>query len=76
MSGLAGVWNLDGRPIERPLIAAIGSRIAHRGEDHAGAWFRDDLAFAARVRRVTPQSVHERQPLIDLNGNALVFDQD
>ena len=74
MSGLTGVWNLDGRPIERRLIDTIGSKIAHRGEDHAGVWFRSDLAFAARVRRVTPQSVHERQPLIDLNGNALVFD--
>jgi asparagine synthase (glutamine-hydrolysing) len=74
MSGIAGVWNLDGRPVERPLITRIGTRIAHRGRDISDTWCADSIAFTAHVARVTPESETEQQPLTDDNRNALVFD--
>jgi asparagine synthase (glutamine-hydrolysing) len=74
MSGFAGVWNIDGRPVERDRIARIGSAVAHRGGDYAGLWCTDAFGCAAHVRRVATESVHERQPLIDSQGNAFVFD--
>jgi asparagine synthase (glutamine-hydrolysing) len=74
MSGLAGVWNFDGRPVERDLVATIGSRIAHRGEDAAGLWCVQGLGFSAHVRRFARHSTNERQPVTDEAGNALVFD--
>jgi len=74
MSGFAGVWNIDGRPVERKRIASIGSTVAHRGQDHADVWCSGAFGCAAHVRRVAPATVLERQPLIDSHGNALVFD--
>src|SRR5262245_9277924 len=76
MSGLAGVWNFDGRPVERDLVATIGSRIAHRGEDAAGLWCVDNngLGLSAHVRRFAPYSTNESQPVTDEAGNALLFD--
>ena len=74
MSGIAGVWNLDGRPIERQLITQIGSAIAHRGRDVFDIWYADKIAFTARLSRTAPESRNEDQPLTDDVGNALVFD--
>ena len=74
MSGIAGVWNLDGRPIDRQLIIQIGSQIAHRGRDVSGTWYAETLALTAHVARVAPESRSEHQPLTDGTGNALVFD--
>src|SRR5436190_10633941 len=74
MSGIAGVWNLDGRPIERQLIATIASRIAHRGRDGCGIWSDTCVGFAAHVRNNSPPPVDERQPLTDAAGNAIAFD--
>lgn len=74
MSGIAGVWNLDGRPVERQLITRIGSRIGHRGRDASDIWCADTIALCAHVERISAESQSERQPLIDDAGNALVFD--
>ena len=74
MSGIAGVWNLDGRPVERQLITRIGSRIGHRGRDGSDIWCADTIALCAHVERISAESQSERQPVIDDAGNALVFD--
>jgi asparagine synthase (glutamine-hydrolysing) len=74
MSGFAGVWHFDGRPIQRQLIAALGSSVAHRGGDSDAVWCGSGVGFAAHVRRVVPESADERQPAIDVRGNVLVFD--
>jgi asparagine synthase (glutamine-hydrolysing) len=74
MSGIAGVWNFDGRRVARDLISTLGASVAHRGEDYAGTWCADGVGFAARVRRIAPESACERQPVVDRSGTALVFD--
>ncbi len=74
MSGIAGVWNVDGRPIERQVVSAIGSRIAHRGRDGRGAWFDTAIGFVAHLRHTAPQSDAETQPLTDGAGNTLALD--
>src|SRR5580765_1239358 len=74
MSGLAGVWNLDGRPVARDLITSLGASVAHRGGDDAGVWCADGVGLASRVRRIAPESARERQPVVDRSGTALVFD--
>ncbi len=74
MSGFAGVWHFDGRPVEHQLIATLGSRIAHRGGDSRGVWCSGGLGFAAHVRRVAPESAEEHQPAVDSRGNILLFD--
>jgi asparagine synthase (glutamine-hydrolysing) len=74
MSGIAGLWNLDGRQLENLLLARIGSTIAHRGRDFTNIWCHDSVGFIAHVSRISPESARERQPLNDGYGNALLFD--
>ncbi len=74
MSGLAGVWNLDGRPADRAIVTSMASAIAHRGRDHSGIWCGGPVGFACRLLRVTPESVGECQPATDRLGTVLLFD--
>ncbi len=74
MSGLAGLWNRDGPPVEEALLARLGERLAHRGPDAAGLWRDGPVGLACRLFRLTPESARETQPLAHLSGPALVFD--
>lgn len=74
MSGFAGVWHVDGRPADERLVRTMGSSVAHRGGDAHGVWCSGAIGFTAHLRRVAPESAHERQPAIDARGNLLVFD--
>jgi asparagine synthase (glutamine-hydrolysing) len=74
MSGLTGLWNLDGRPVDGAIVGSMAATIAHRGGDHFGMFSRGPVGFACQLRRVTPESVAECQPLSDRLGNVLLFD--
>jgi asparagine synthase (glutamine-hydrolysing) len=74
MSGLAGLWNLDGRPADRTVVSTIASTMAHRGPDGSGQWVSGPVGFACHLLRVTPESAAESQPVTDDDGHVLVFD--
>ena len=74
MSGILGLWNPDGRPVDRDLLARLSRTLAHRGGDAEGLWVRDAAGFACQLFRVTPESKSEVQPLVADSGVALVFD--
>lgn len=74
MSGIAGVWNLDGRPAERTVVAALASSIAHRGPDAFGLWIAGPVGLACHLLRVTPESAAETQPVTNGSASVLVFD--
>ena len=74
MSGILGLWNLDGRPADQGGLAALSATIAHRGRDAAGVRVDGDAGLACRLARVTPESAFETQPVVDGDGAMLVFD--
>jgi asparagine synthase (glutamine-hydrolysing) len=74
MSGIVGVWNLDGRPVERDLLEKQNQILAHRGGDWKGVWNEGSVGMACQLLRITPESTEETQPLIDHSGVVLVFD--
>jgi asparagine synthase (glutamine-hydrolysing) len=74
MSGVFGVWHLDGRPADRGELARSCATLAHRGRDHEGVCIDGRVGFACRLSRVTPESRDERQPIVDAGGAMLVFD--
>ncbi len=41
MCGIVGILNLDGRPVDRDLLARMNSTLAHRGPDGEGYFFDD-----------------------------------
>lgn len=74
MSGIVGVWNLDGRPVEKPLLSRLSATLAHRGPDGEGLWIEGPIGLASRLFRIAPEARRETQPLLHSSGSVLVFD--
>jgi asparagine synthase (glutamine-hydrolysing) len=73
VSGIAGFWNRDGRPVDIPLLDRMGATLAHRGPDANGTEVFESPGMVCRLARVTPESAHETQPARDARA-ILVFD--
>jgi asparagine synthase (glutamine-hydrolysing) len=75
MSGIAGIYNLDGRPAEQAVLRRMTDSIAHRGPEAVGHWVDGAVAIGHRLLRTTPESANEHQPLRDDTlGLCLSFD--
>src|SRR5271154_5810459 len=63
MSGLVGIWHLDGRPaIAETLQPAMAAVAQYGGDDHA-IWISGSVGFGAHLLRLAPESAGERLPL-------------
>lgn len=75
MSGLAVLFNLDGRPVEAQSLTGLLEGARYRGPDYIGEWTRDNIGLGCAMLRTTPESRDEKQPATDEEaGLALVFD--
>lgn len=75
MSGIAGIFNLDGRPVEPSSLEAMSAAMAHRGPDGSGSWIDGPVGLAHRMLHSTPESLREVQPLHDESSQlVLVLD--
>lgn len=75
MSGIAGIFHRDGRPVRQPDIQEMLSAIAFRGPDGQGTWTNDCIGLGHCILRTTPESVYETQPFINA-GDDLVITAD
>lgn len=75
MSGLAGIYHLDGRPVELALLERMAYRVVHRGPDASDCWVKGPIGIAHAMLQTTPESLYERQPWLDESGTTcLSFD--
>src|SRR5262249_55006083 len=75
VSGLAGVFGLHGRAVDAKLLKKLTAAVAHRGPDGEGYWSDGPVGLGHRISRTTPESLSEKQPLLDEGGNlCLVLD--
>jgi asparagine synthase (glutamine-hydrolysing) len=63
MSGLAGILNLDGAPIDRILLERLTNSLRFRGPDAQRLWFRGQIGFGHTFLRSTMDSRDDDQPL-------------
>jgi asparagine synthase (glutamine-hydrolysing) len=63
MSGIAGVWMMDGDPAARQRLAVMLEVMAHRGPDGCTAWAEGGVAVGHAKLRSTPESESEVLPL-------------
>lgn len=63
MSGITGIYNLDGRPADGALLQRMTDVIAHRGPDGIGYWIDGSVGFGHLMLHTTPESLREKQPL-------------
>ena len=75
MSGITGIWNLDGAPASEEILSSMSARLRHRGSDHDARRIDGAAGFACRHRWVTAEDQDERQPVDAPDSSAmLVFD--
>jgi asparagine synthase (glutamine-hydrolysing) len=74
MAGIFGIWNFDGRPLDRAVIEKMGRRLAHRGPDGESIFSTTTAAIGCRIFRVTPESSSDVQPCVRRDGAVIVFD--
>ncbi|KAF0239669.1 MAG: hypothetical protein FD180_5202, partial [Planctomycetota bacterium] len=72
MSGLAGVFHLDGRPAASEPLGAVLARLAHRGPDGCSTWTGGPVALGFQAMHTTPEAARERQPFVQ-GTRAIVF---
>ena len=74
MSGIVGLFNLDGRPADDALLARMSATLRHRGPDGEGRRLAGAAGLAQQRMWVTPEEVGEVQPLVGASGALLVMD--
>src|SRR6185295_3229039 len=83
MCGIAGIYHLNGSPVDRHQIDLLTDAVAHRGPDGRGTWFdsTSSLAFGHRRLSILDTSENGHQPMsydqqrywITLNGEIFNF---
>ena len=62
MSGICGIVNLDGAPVDRGLLQAMTSFMTFRGPDAQDVWVDGPVGFGHTLLRTTFESEREHQP--------------
>jgi asparagine synthase (glutamine-hydrolysing) len=62
MSGIAGIINLDGAPVDPRLLERMTDSMAFRGPDKQQVWQRNQIGFGHTLLRTTDESADESQP--------------
>jgi asparagine synthase (glutamine-hydrolysing) len=63
MSGIVGMVNLDGAPVDRGLLARMTAYLAFRGPDRQAMEVAGSAGFGHTLLRITGESEREAQPL-------------
>lgn len=75
MSGITGIFRLDGTPVSSEVLQRMTDKMAHRGPDGSGSWNDGPVGLGHRMLCTTPESLRERQPVVDEDARlALIWD--
>ncbi len=74
MSGIVGIWNLDGAPVDHEVLRVMGGAIAHRGPDGTDVATDSDMALLHHHLWSLPEDPGERQPIAGGTGALLAMD--
>jgi len=62
MSGIVGIINLDGRPVDRRLLGEMTGFMVYRGPDAKNIWLSGNVGFGHTMLRSTIEAEYEEQP--------------
>ena len=63
MSGIVGILNLDGMPIDRELLSGMTDSMAFRGPDGQRIWIDGNVGFGHAMLSSNALAKTEQQPL-------------
>jgi asparagine synthase (glutamine-hydrolysing) len=62
MSAIAGVFYVDGRPVQSEAISRMVDVMRHRGPDRQDTWVHGSIGLGHGMLETTPESQHEDLP--------------
>lgn len=68
MSGIAGIYHLDGAPVDPAALRRMAEAAAFRGPDGINFWIEGNIGLAHLALHTTPEALRERQPLLSRDG--------
>lgn len=69
MSGIAGIFNLDGQPVDVNDLQAMLTTLKLRGPDGSDVWCEDQVGLGHTMLWNSPESKHEQLPMINTRGD-------
>lgn len=73
MSGIAGIFNLDGRPVESNDLWQMVGMLKRRGPDGSNVWHKGSVGLVQTMLVTTPEAGHERLPHVSVQGDLVVI---
>jgi asparagine synthase (glutamine-hydrolysing) len=62
LSGIVGIYDRSGAPVDRALLQALAHFLSYRGPDGRDTWSSGPIGFGHTLLRTTRESQIERQP--------------
>jgi len=68
MSGIYGIINFDGAPLNREMFSSMTENLKHRAKDSAGQWIGEGVGLGHGMTFITPEDKYETCRLNTNNG--------
>jgi len=72
LSGICGIVNFDGAPVELEALQKMARAAAHRGPDGIHYWRNGPVGLVNLALNITPESLREQQPLASSRGDLIL----
>lgn len=72
MSGILGLFNLDGEPVEVGQLLEMASLLARRGPDRTGIWHSGSVGLGHTLLGTTPEMLSETLPFEHRGSGCLI----
>lgn len=63
MSGIFGVFNRDGQPLDAGVLEQMLQRLAFRGPDEQHCWHENSVGLGHTLFAIAPEETNQKQPL-------------
>jgi len=74
MSVIGGIWNFDGKPVDRRWLENLGTALVQYGPDGEFFYINGPVGIVYRPFHTTAESRQEQQPWISPAGNVIAWD--
>ena len=72
MSGILGIYNLNGRPLDRERLEGMMAVLSHRGRNGAAYWGEGSAGVGHLQLHTTPESLYEQLPLVNASPHLVL----
>ena len=73
MCGIAGIFNINGKPVVMQELRPMAEALRHRGPDSDGFYLKENIGFAHRRLAILDTSPSGHQPMISKNGEWIII---